>query len=238
MFVASGQGQGRRAEYSVDEVSAGLDVLEDFGINCERYEEISGTSQNQFTLKKGTGEVMEETGNWFGGLALDSRVFGVWQKDLARSDSMDAASDLIGLSGFAREGIKLLRGCELSIVNSASFRMAVVSVVPGVKDLNIGTGSEGGRVGAEDPYPINETYPLDGSEASNMRRDLRFGKARGALELTEEGLPRLRLRWENPFAGEGLDEFQLVGQDELHVISTITVNGRTVSYTSVHTRKA
>ncbi|GLI69439.1 hypothetical protein VaNZ11_014051, partial [Volvox africanus] len=154
-----------------------------------------------------------------GGLkqAIDPRVIGIWQKDMKRSSSMDAVADLVALSGLVRKGIQLVRGCEVA-VDKSSFRMAVYSVLPIVK--------------------INEYYPLDASEALNMRRDLRLGKARGWLELTTEGMPRLHLRWDAPYAGEGLDEFHLVGSDELHVVSTITSSGKVVSYTSVHTRKA
>ncbi|KXZ46397.1 hypothetical protein GPECTOR_44g72 [Gonium pectorale] len=129
---------------------------------------------------------------------------------------MDAVADLVGLTGLVREGIKLIRGCEVA-VDGTSFRMGVFSVLPLIK--------------------INETYPLDGAEASNLRRDLRLGACRGALVVGDQGLPVLSLRWEQPYAGEGRDEFLLVGPDELHVVSSVTVNGRTVSYTSVHTRR-
>lgn len=47
----------------------------------------------------------------------------------------------------------------------------------------------------------------------------------------------LRLRWDGPYAGSGVDTFSLVGDNELHVTSSVTVGGRTVSYTSVHTRR-
>ncbi|PNH08247.1 hypothetical protein TSOC_005249 [Tetrabaena socialis] len=60
---------------------------------------------------------------------------------------------------------------------------------------------------------------------------------RGTVSVRPDGLPVLRLRWDGPYAGEGVDEFVLVGRDEMHVVSTVTVGGRTVSYTSVHTRK-
>ncbi|KAG2441569.1 hypothetical protein HXX76_003190 [Chlamydomonas incerta] len=133
---------------------------------------------------------------------------------------MDQVADLVGLSGLVREGIKLLRGCELT-VDGSSFRMGVFSAVPMVK--------------------ITENYPLSGAEASNMRRDLRFGSCRGSLAVSPEGMPQLRMRWEEPYRGEGLDEFALVpgpgGREELHVTSSVTVGGRTVSYTSVHTRR-
>ncbi|KAG2451990.1 hypothetical protein HYH02_003761 [Chlamydomonas schloesseri] len=135
---------------------------------------------------------------------------------------MDQVADLVGLSGLVREGIKLLRGCELS-VDGSSFRMGVFSAVPMVK--------------------ITENYPLSGVEAANMRRDLRFGSCRGSLSVTPEGMPQLRMRWEEPYRGEGLDVFVLVppaapgGREELHVTSSVTVGDRTVSYTSVHTRR-
>ncbi|GLC36288.1 hypothetical protein PLESTB_000606600 [Pleodorina starrii] len=151
------------------------------------------------------------------GQAVNTKITGTWQKDMSRSTSMDAVANLVGLSGLVKEGIKLIRGCEIA-VDGSTFRMGVFSVVPIVK--------------------INESYPLDGKEASNMRRDLRFGTCRGALALRDDGTPLLRLRWDEPYRGEGLDEFRLVGQDELHVVSSVTVGGRTVSYTSVHTRKA
>ena len=67
------------------------------------------------------------------------------------------------------------------------------------------------------------------------------GSCRGSLSVTPEGLPQLRMRWEEPYRGEGVDVFALVpgagGREELHVTSSVTVGGRTVSYTSVHTRR-
>lgn len=45
---------------------------------------------------------------------------------------MDDVADLVGLSGLVREGIKLIRGCELS-VNGSTFTMGVFSVLPIVK---------------------------------------------------------------------------------------------------------
>lgn len=63
---------------------------------------------------------------------LDPRLAGTWDKDMSRSTSMDDVADLVGLSGLVREGIKLIRGCELS-VNGGTFTMGVFSVLPIVK---------------------------------------------------------------------------------------------------------
>ncbi|GIL91864.1 hypothetical protein Vretimale_18087 [Volvox reticuliferus] len=171
--------------------------------------------QNVVIGQAGSGNGRGETGS--PKQAIDPRVIGTWQKDMKRSTPMDAAADLIALSGLVREGIKLVRGCEVA-VDESSLRMAVYSALP--------------------LFKINEYYPLDGAEAPNMRRDLRLGKFLGRLELTTEGMPRLHLRWDAPYAGEGLDEFHLVGPHELHIVSMVTANGQTVSYTSVFTRKA
>lgn len=49
---------------------------------------------------------------------------------------MDEVADLVGLSGLVREGIKLVRGCEIAIEGS-SLRMGVFSAIPLIKVRNI-----------------------------------------------------------------------------------------------------
>jgi hypothetical protein len=46
----------------------------------------------------------------------------------------------------------------------------------------------------------------------------------------------LSLEWDEPHAGQGVDEFKLVRANELHVTSTLLCKGQTVRYTQVYAR--
>lgn len=66
------------------------------------------------------------------------------------------------------------------------------------------------------------------------------GKHHGCVRVLPSGGVLLQLRWDAPYAGEGTDEFQLVGTDELHVTSRLqplASPGRTIQYRTVYMRK-
>jgi hypothetical protein len=45
------------------------------------------------------------------------------------------------------------------------------------------------------------------------------------------------LEWEDPYGGVGVDEWTMPSQDELHVVSAITIGGKTTRYRQVYNRK-
>lgn len=47
----------------------------------------------------------------------------------------------------------------------------------------------------------------------------------------------LSLEWSDPFGGQGTDEFVMPTQDDLHVHSTINLQGGTAKYTTRYKRK-
>ena len=52
------------------------------------------------------------------------------------------------------------------------------------------------------------------------------------------GYVRLSLVWDDPNGGRGFDEFRLMSESELHVVSHIEVDGQTAGYTIVYRRKS
>lgn len=68
-----------------------------------------------------------------GSLHVSARTLnGVWRKDRAASEPMDAAMDLVALNPIVRRAVRLVNGLELEI-SDTEFRMAVLCAIPWFK---------------------------------------------------------------------------------------------------------
>ncbi|PNW87780.1 hypothetical protein CHLRE_01g001950v5 [Chlamydomonas reinhardtii] len=125
-------------------------------------------------------------------LRPDLRMGGVWVKDAARSDSMDAAVAAMRLNGLVRTAIRLIRGLELdpAALAAGRFDMAIFSIIAWFK--------------------VRESYPLDGTVGYFNRRDLRRGKHAASVCVQPDGSLILSVSWGEPLAGTGTDHFVLV----------------------------
>jgi len=151
-----------------------------------------------------------------GSLHVSARTLnGVWRKDRAASEPMDAAMDLVALNPIVRRAVRLVNGLELEI-SDTEFRMAVLCAIPWFK--------------------IREDYPLGGEPARHKRRDLRRGQSVGSVKL-QDGKLLLSMSWGDPHGGSGVDTYSLVGPDTLHVHCTYEVSGETAAYTHVYQRR-
>ncbi|KAG2428837.1 hypothetical protein HYH02_014249 [Chlamydomonas schloesseri] len=125
-------------------------------------------------------------------LRPDIRMGGVWVKDAARSDSMDAAVAAMRLNGLVRTAIRLIRGLELdpAALAAGRFDMAIFSIIAWFK--------------------VRESYQLDGTVGYFNRRDLRRGKHAASVCVQPDGSLVLSVSWGEPLAGTGTDHFVLV----------------------------
>ena len=158
--------------------------------------------------------------------ALNPLLSGVWVKSANRSSPLDPVCDLMKLGGLIRLAVRLVRGVEVRVVASSSassscpeIELAVFSAIPW--------------------FTVRERYALDGKRCSSWkRRDLRRGKHVGRAEAMACGGARLTLEWGEPHAGRGVDEFTLMGRDEMRVDSTIKlVDGKEGSFHAVYYRR-
>jgi hypothetical protein len=62
------------------------------------------------------------------------------------------------------------------------------------------------------------------------------GKHTGSASHAAADTLTIQLTWPEPYGGVGLDTWRLVGPDELHVTSSITVKGQTVQWRQVYKR--
>lgn len=62
------------------------------------------------------------------------------------------------------------------------------------------------------------------------------GGHRGRVCVPAKDKLQLHLTWDDPYGGQGLDDFSMPSPTELHVQSTYTVNGKTVKYLTVYRR--
>lgn len=145
-------------------------------------------------------------------------LWGVWIKDKAASDSMEAACGVMRLNGVIRTAIRLIKGVELR-QGGGHFTMSVLSGILWFK--------------------VTERFPLDGAPRQHKRRDLRKGRSTGSVSAcpTTGGI-LLHYQWEEPLGGTGRDHFYLAGADLLHVDTAMEVAGEKVAYRQVYRRKA
>lgn len=141
---------------------------------------------------------------------------GTWVKDSKASDSMAEAIQLAQLNRLTRTAVKLIKGVQI-LQTDQDFEFAVFSVIGWFK--------------------VKETYPMNGSPHQEKRRDLRKGKHTGWIHCVEGGHVKLSLIWDEPYGGRGFDEFRLMSENELRVVSQIEVGGKTAGYTIVYRRK-
>ncbi|KAG2454616.1 hypothetical protein HYH02_000457 [Chlamydomonas schloesseri] len=140
---------------------------------------------------------------------------GTWFKDKRRSESMEAAMNMMHLNGIVRQAVKLVRGVRIDLTRE-NFTFTVFSYIGWFK--------------------VKEVYPMSGEVHQFKRRDLRRGKAQGCVEQHGDHL-HVQLKWDAPFGGVGTDHFRLVSEDELHIESVLHVAGQTASYLTVYNRK-
>ena len=67
--------------------------------------------------------------------------------------------------------------------------------------------------------------------------DFTAGMHTGWINVVKNGRVRLSLIWDDPHGGRGYDEFRLVAENELQVVSQIEVGDKTAGYTIVYRRK-
>lgn len=149
--------------------------------------------------------------------AMDLAPFcAFWVKVPAACEDMTPALHLMKINGLIRTAIKLVKGIQLKVMEDHSLELAYVSVVTWFK--------------------IRERYPLDGKESYCRRRDMRRGDHCGRLRLSPRGNPLIVYSWEEPHKGCGTDELILVGDKELHVVTTLEVGGQQLVNTQVYRR--
>ncbi|PNW86962.1 hypothetical protein CHLRE_02g103150v5 [Chlamydomonas reinhardtii] len=140
---------------------------------------------------------------------------GTWFKDKRRSESMEAAMNMMHLNGIVRQAVKLVRGVRIDLTPE-QFTFTVFSYIGWFK--------------------VKEVYPMSGEVRQFKRRDLRRGKAQGWVEKHGDHL-HVQLKWDAPFGGQGTDHFRLMGEDELQIESVLNVAGQTASYLTIYNRK-
>eukprot|EP00879_Flechtneria_rotunda_P017482 GHRR01018330.1.p1 GENE.GHRR01018330.1~~GHRR01018330.1.p1 ORF type:complete len:164 (+),score=27.51 GHRR01018330.1:115-606(+) len=145
-----------------------------------------------------------------------TKVSPCYLQEASLSDSMEPAMTLMRLNGVVRTAVKLVKGVKLHLTEE-SFVFAVFSVISWFK--------------------VTEQYSMSGGISYTKRRDLRRGKARGTVRVTSDGVLRLEYEWDEPHAGQGIDEFKLDSEGKLHVTCTLFVGGQTVCYTQVYRRR-
>lgn len=131
---------------------------------------------------------------------------------------MGPVCDLVHMNFLTKRAVNLINGCHIEI-SPTHFTLIVTSVIPWFK--------------------ITESYPLDGSEVEQRRRDLRGGGARGAVRVGGGGgVLDVRIRWEAPYPGTESCVFSLVGGNKLVAKTKMRLNnGGTASYTQVYYRE-
>lgn len=140
---------------------------------------------------------------------------GTWIKDRSRSDSMDEAIKLMRLNAVMRQAVRLVKGMRIK-QDASIFEMAVFSYIGWFK--------------------VVERYALSGAPSRHRRRDFRRGQHTGSIKESD-GAVVLELKWDDPLGGTGQDTFSLAGPDELHVCSTLNVQGIKTQYSSFYKRK-
>jgi len=141
---------------------------------------------------------------------------GTWVKDGQASDSMEEAVRVMQLKPLMRTAIRLVKGLEIN-QTADRFDLAVFSIISWFK--------------------VRESYPMNGEESQEKRRDMRKGKHRGRLVVQKDGCIRLQLTWDDPLGGSGHEVFRLASPTELHAHSHLSVNGRIVKYVTVYRKK-
>eukprot|EP00884_Botryococcus_braunii_P012179 jgi/Botrbrau1/20962/Bobra.0135s0080.1 len=171
-------------------------------------------SQNRFNLE-----------NLLGARALDPAkslqthtegLTGAWRKDLANSDPMDEACDLVELPWLFRKALLVLTKLELE---DTPEHFKTVLKAGGIMD-------------------VVECYPWDGTPVKHKRRDKKKGHHLGKVVRTDKG-PVIEVTWENPFGGICSDLFEL--SEDGHTLTqvsnmTIRDSGRSTLYKTVYRR--
>lgn len=141
---------------------------------------------------------------------------GIWVKDVEASQiaEYEKALDLWQISGMQRATARLLDGLEISHQGDR-FSVNFLTHIPYFK--------------------VTENYVV-GKQTAVMRRDLRSGKASATAAAVPGGLV-VRATWPAPVSG-GLEESYLeVAPDVLHVSSTITIGGQSITTLQVYHRR-
>lgn len=141
---------------------------------------------------------------------------GVWVKDKAASDSMEATLQLMQVNRLIRTAVRLVKGMELR-QGSNSFEIIVLSGILWFK--------------------ITEHYPLTGEVRCYKRRDLRKGLHRGTAEKLADGAICVTLEWDEPLGGIGTDVFYVPAPGLLYVDSTIFMRGKTLKYRTIYNKQ-
>lgn len=147
---------------------------------------------------------------------------------------MEPVLRLMHMRGVVRQALKLVKGVNIKLSDSA-MTIEVFSVIGWLK--------------------VVETYKLNGEPSVCRRRDLRRGQHTGCFQAlppvaypsskakSEEGKTQqccrfsTDLTWGEPFGGRGLDVYELIAPDVLHVKSVITVGDQEMVTNGVFRKK-
>lgn len=66
---------------------------------------------------------------------------------------------------------------------------------------------------------------------------LRAGKATGNVSVTPSGTIQLQYNWQDPYSGQGTDEFSIDAEGRLVLHTVAVVGSEAVSYRQVYVRK-
>lgn len=177
---------------------------------------------------------------------------GCWIKDKKASGNMDKVLQAMGMRGLMRQAVRLLKGMNIKHSDDAFtievfshigwFKMTEEYSMCGEPALHrrrdMRKGRHTGSVRAVAAAAAPSTSPSDlartsaGSNSSFLRQ----------LSLSPSPNPQpsllvMDLAWDEPFAGTGMDVYELVDPDQLHLHSTMKIGGEEVTCSSVFRRK-
>lgn len=143
---------------------------------------------------------------------------GDWIRDAASSESIKPTCELFNIGFVLRKAIEVLPRISLEDTE-VDFTTSIDAVV----------------------LQIQETYPKDGSPRQYPRRDLRQGKLTGRFVLDPQGKSTIIAEWNDPFAGQATDVFDLSADGNTLTQQTTYVKqatGESTSYKTVYRRGA
>ncbi|EIE19731.1 hypothetical protein COCSUDRAFT_48843 [Coccomyxa subellipsoidea C-169] len=146
-----------------------------------------------------------------------SDLSGVWIKDTDASDlaSYERALDMMGLNGLQKTtALRLIEGLEIQTQGS-TVTVQFLTVVPFFK--------------------VTEEFSTM-KETTMSRRDLRSGQQIAKAAFTPEGL-KINIKWSAPYACTVDDLYQLQSPTTLHVVSKVSIGGRTETTLQVYHRR-
>ena len=182
----------------------GPDAASSHGTDGETPREPSESSSRQRV--DGTARVQTESGSSTEDEAerihFLRRLEGTYTRNNSKSDTLEGICNLMRLNWFVRRAVLLVRGIEIvydPVLDEVKFD--IFSVIPW--------------------FRITERYPLEGDPKKYRRRDMRSGTNEGSARIWRryagneqhgEMVLELRLKWDDPRAGEESAVYSLVNK--------------------------